>query len=246
MSFKKSNKTRIKLIDSKEKVDNLLYQLSKWYKKLGGRKARCQIILIGGASILCSYHFRNITEDIDVFGDFLKEAVNKVTDENNLPNDWFNKDFMNTDSYKIGLIEFAEYYKTFNQVLEVRVIKGAALIAMKLNASRLYKNDISDIAGILKEEKEKGNEITLDEIKRVYSKLYGSYEKLNIKSRLFIESLMTSKTFDEKYYELIREYEDDNWAILREAIENKKDISKAKEKFKSLNELIKEIKDNKQ
>jgi len=27
-----------KLIDSKAKLDNLLYQLSKWYKKLGGKK----------------------------------------------------------------------------------------------------------------------------------------------------------------------------------------------------------------
>lgn len=231
-----------KVIYSKERLNELLYKLSVAYKKIGGRKMRAQIVLVGGASILGVYHFRNMTDDIDMFGDFLKEAVNKITDENNLPEGWINTDFINTQSYTDKLYEFADFYKTFNQVLEVRIIKGAALIAMKLNASRLYKNDLSDIVGILNEERNNGNEIGLDEIKRTYTRLYKSYETLDTKSRKFIEEVINNKSFNDRYYKIVRSVEKENRVILKNAISKNKNISEVKDKFQSTSSIVRKLK----
>ena len=50
---------------TKESIDLYFNELSKEYKKLGGRNTPVEIILIGGAAIIESYGFRNMTTDID-------------------------------------------------------------------------------------------------------------------------------------------------------------------------------------
>lgn len=139
---------------TKENLNLYLNELSKEYKKLGGRKVPVEIILIGGAAIIENYGFREMTTDIDAIlpaVSIMKEAINRVGDRFGLPNGWLNADFTKTDSYSRQLSQYSVPYKTFNQVLNIRTVAGEYLIAMKLRAGRKYKNDFSDIVGILAE-----------------------------------------------------------------------------------------------
>ena len=50
---------------TKDNIDLYFKELSKEYKRLGGRNIPVEIVLIGGAAIVESYRFRNMTIDID-------------------------------------------------------------------------------------------------------------------------------------------------------------------------------------
>lgn len=76
-----------------------------------------EIILIGGASVLINYGFRETTYDIDAIIKSLgamKEAINTVGDRMGLPVGWLNTDFVNTNSYTPRLMEHSKYDKTFS------------------------------------------------------------------------------------------------------------------------------------
>ena len=123
----------------KEDLNQYLNELSKKLKKEFGRNARFEVILVGGGSVLLNYNFRNMTADLDYFvasGHSIKAAINRVTDKNDLSVSWMNTDFRKTESYTPELTKASKYYKTFNQVLTVRTIDGADLMAMKLKSFR--------------------------------------------------------------------------------------------------------------
>ena len=63
-----------------------------------------------------------------------------------------------------GLHEVSVYYRTFSNVLTIRTITAEYLLAMKLMSGRRYKNDLSDIVGILWEhqKKDKGFDLRAD------------------------------------------------------------------------------------
>ena len=135
---------------TKESLDTCLRELGKEFRKLNGTAMKAEITLIGGAAILANYGFRDNTYDVDAIiqaSSAMKDAINRVGDKMGLPNGWLNADFTRTSSYSPKLTAFSTYYKTFSNVLTVRTISGAYLVAMKLMAGRQYKNDISDIAG---------------------------------------------------------------------------------------------------
>jgi hypothetical protein len=133
---------------TKENLNACLSALAKEFRKLNGTNMPAEIILIGGASILANYGFRDMTYDID--------AVNRVGDRLGLPNGWLNMDFRNTKSYSSRLSEVSVYYKTFSNILTVRTVSAEYLIAIKLMSGRRYKNDLSDITGILWEHQNPG------------------------------------------------------------------------------------------
>lgn len=187
---------------TRNNLDDYLSKVAKEFRKLNGRKMRAEIILIGGASILANYGFRDSTYDIDALiraSSAMKDAINKVGDEYGLPNGWLNSDFTTTDSYSPNLIRYSKYYKTFGYVLDVRSVSGEYLVAMKLMSARQYKNDISDIVGILKEEKDNGNSITLDTIKTAVCNLYGDWNSLPQYSQNLITEIMKNDEYDKLY-----------------------------------------------
>ena len=142
------------VILGKEQIDNYLKKVAKQYRKLSGKSMPAEITLIGGASILVNYGFRDSTYDIDALihaASSMKDAINYVTDTMKLPNDWLNDDFKNTTSYTPKLVNYSVYYRTFSNVVTIRTITGEYLVAMKLKAFRKYKHDISDIVGIMRE-----------------------------------------------------------------------------------------------
>ena len=187
---------------TKENIDLYLNAVAKEYRKRVGKAMPAELILIGGASVLINYGFRNATTDVDAVieaASSMKDAINAVGDRMGLPNGWLNADFRQTESYSPKLAEVSVYYRTFSNVVRVRTVSAEYLIAMKLRAGRRYKNDLSDVIGILMEHGKRGTPITLEQIHRAVTELYGNWEVLPELSRQFIQDTISSGQIDALY-----------------------------------------------
>ena len=187
---------------TKGNIDLYLKELSKEYRKRGGKNMPAELILIGGASVLVNYGFRNMTTDIDAIiqaASSMKDAINRVGDRYNLPNGWLNADFKKTDSYSPKLVEFSSYYRSFSNVLTVRTVSAEHLVAMKLRSGRQYKSDLSDVLGILAEHEKRGIPITLAQIHKAVSDLYGHWSSLPEASQAFIKNVFENGKFEQLY-----------------------------------------------
>lgn len=201
---------------TKDNLDNYLKELAKEYRRVTGKNMPAEIVLAGGAAILVNYGFRDMTTDIDAIihaASSMKEAINRVGDRFGLPNKWINNDFMRTGSYSPKLDEISVYYRTFANVVTVRSIKGEYLIAMKLRAGRKYKNDLSDIIGVLAAHEHDSESITLDRINEAVESLYGGWDEFPENSKLFIEDAMKNGKFEE-IYSSVKEEEKQSKEIL--------------------------------
>ena len=208
---------------TKGNIDEYLKKLAKRFRKIPA-----EIILVGGASVLINYGFRQKSNDIDAViqaSSAMKDAINQIRDEEGLPQDWINSDFVHTSSYSPYLRMYAKHYRTFSNIVEIRTISGAYLIAMKLMSGRKYKNDLSDVVGILNEEHKNNNDITLADIQTAAKNLYGTYGNLPFDSRNFIEKLMEElKDDDEEIYKNLRENEIVNKQALMDFEEKYPDV----------------------
>lgn len=187
---------------TKESLDTYLKELAKQLRKLNGKAMPAEITLIGGASIIINYGFRDSTYDVDALihaSSAMKDAINYVTDTLGLPNGWLNEDFKNTRSYTPRLVNYSKYYRTFSNVLTVRTITGEYLVAMKLMAYRQYKHDISDIVGILREQQNSGYPLTFERINKAVKDLYDSWDNLSENARGMIESILANEDMDALY-----------------------------------------------
>ena len=211
---------------TKENLDSYLKELAKEFCKINGNKMPAEIILIGGASVLINYGFREMTYDMDAIiqaSSSMKDAINSVGDRMGLPNGWLNTDFMKTTSYTPKLIQYSKYYKTFSNVLRIRTVSAEYLVVMKLMAGRQYKNDLSDVVGILLEQEKSQQQICLEDIKKAAEKLYGGYDKLSEESRTFIETVYQNPDLTQLYAK-VREDEKTNKDILIEFEDNYPDV----------------------
>lgn len=187
---------------TKENLDYYLSRLAKEYRKRNGTQIRAEIVLIGGAAVLTNYGFRDMTYDIDAIirsSSSMKEAIHIVGDELGLPNGWLNSDFTKTASYSPKLLQYSKFYKHFGYVLDVRTISREYLVAMKLMSGRKYKNDLSDIVGILYEEQKQGNPLSLEQIETAVCNLYGSWDKLPSDSISFINEILEKNDLSHLY-----------------------------------------------
>lgn len=187
---------------TKENLNSYLKELAKEFRRLNGTIMPAEIILIGGASILANYGFREMTYDMDAIinaSTAMKEAINKVGDKLGLPNGWLNTDFIHTKSYSRRLTEVSVFYKTFSNILTVRTIAAEYLVAMKLMSGRQYKNDLSDIAGILLEHKKLGKPILRADIDKAVEILYDDWSKIPVNSKVFIDTIFASGDYETLY-----------------------------------------------
>lgn len=201
---------------TKDDLDNCLKELAKEFCKRNGNKIPAKIILVGGASVLINYGFREMTYDMDAIiwsSGAMKDAINSVAEKLSLPAGWLNTDFVKTDSYTPRLTEHSKYYRTFANIMQVRTVSDEYLIAMKLMAGRQYKNDLSDIVGILIEQEERGDAFTFDRIKKAVIDLYDSYNKIPKNSRIFIESIYDKADLG-SFYQQCRQLELENKDVL--------------------------------
>lgn len=184
---------------TKENIDLYLKELAKAYRKQVGKGMPAELVLIGGASVLINYGFRNMTTDVDALikgASAMKDAINAVGDKYNLPNGWLNADFMHTESYSPKLAEHAKHYRTFFNVLELYTVSAEYLIAMKLRSGRQYKSDLSDVLGILAEHEKKGSPISMERIQTAVVELYEDWNALPESSRNFIGNVMDNGDFE--------------------------------------------------
>lgn len=188
---------------TKENLDFYLQKIGKEFRRLNGNRMPAEIILIGGASVLANYGFRDDTYDFDAViqaSSAMKEAINHVGDELGLPNGWFNSDFTRTKSFSPKLSHHSKYYKTFSNVLTVRTVSGEYLVAMKLMALRQYKNDLSDIVGILWEEQQNGKPLSFNDIGKAVCDLYGSWNALPCEAMTEIKEILKHNNLKNLYY----------------------------------------------
>ncbi len=193
---------------TKENLDTYLKELAKQFRKLNGKAMPAEITLIGGASILINYGFRDSTYDVDALihaSSAMKDAINYVTDTLGLPNGWLNEDFKNTRSYTPRLVNYSKYYRTFSNVLTVRTITGEYLVAMKLMAYRQYKHDISDIVGILREQQNSGDPLTFERINKAVTDLYDGWGNLPDDAKRMIEIILADEDMDALYEAYVNE-----------------------------------------
>ena len=189
----------------KKELDIYLRELGKEYRKLAGKKSPAEIVLIGGGAILANYNFRTSTTDVDAIihaASAMKEAINRVGDKYYLANRWLNEDFVRTVSYSPKIEEFSQFYRQYSNVLQVRTIKAEYIIAMKLRAGRKYKNDFSDIIGVLMEHEEKNEHISYRDIDRAVIDLYGSWNAITEEAQTFLKDVLSCKDLAERYVEL--------------------------------------------
>lgn len=108
-------------------------------------------------------------------------------------------------------------------MLQIRTVSAEYLVVMKLMAGRQYKNDLSDVVGILIEQQSIGKEISLDCIKKAANELYDGYSNLPEMSRVFIESVYEAENLS-ALYKQIREDEKQNKDILLEFQDDYPDV----------------------
>lgn len=201
---------------TKENLDGYLKELAKEFRKKNGTRMPAEIILIGGASILINYGFREMTYDMDAIiksSGAMKEVINTVGDRLGLPVGWLNTDFVNTNSYTLRLAEHSKYYKTFSNILQIRTVSAEYLVAMKLMAGRQYKNDLSDIVGVLIEQEKRDEPLSFEKIQQAVVDLYDSYDKIPEDSRTFMEAVYKKEDL-QVFYKQCRELEQENKDVL--------------------------------
>jgi hypothetical protein len=193
---------------NKTNLDFYLKEFAKNFRKLNGNNLPAEIILVGGASVLTNYSFRQSTTDIDAVilaSSVVQEVVNIVSAKYDLPGDWLNTDFKKTNSYSEKLREVSKHYKTFSNIVDIRTVSEEYLIAMKLMAGREYKHDMSDIVGIIWEQQKKRNPMTIDKIKKAVIELYGNWKNLPENSRKYLNRILKNNDYEKLYYEMKNE-----------------------------------------
>ena len=211
---------------TKENLDKYLKELAKEFRKRNGKSMPAEIILIGGASVIVNYGFREMTYDMDALinaASSMKDAINAVGDRNGLPTGWLNDDFKKTESYTDKIVLYSKHYRTFYGVLNVRTVTGAYLVAMKLRSGREYKYDRSDIIGILWEQEKAGDPLTIERIKTAVEELYGSYDVIAEDVKAFIEYAIRDGNYG-ALYESVRQEEVENKENLLEYQEVKPNV----------------------
>lgn len=196
----------MKIALTRSTINHLLYLIAKDYKKQNKSNPDCEVILVGGASILLNYDFRSETTDIDSIiraSSTFKEIANKIGDEYHLPNGWINTDFIKTKSYSSKLIEHSKFYKKFYGCLSVRTVSAEYLVAMKLKSLRVYKHDLSDVIGIIKEQEEFENPISFESINNAYRELYN--EPMPKEAVDFLTKVFDSNSLSDLFYETVDE-----------------------------------------
>jgi hypothetical protein len=181
-----------------------LKELAKEYKKRG-RGTPAEMILVGGASVLINYEFRMASYDIDAdynAPSVMKEAINVVGDKYGLPNGWVNADFKKTASYSPKIVQYSQYYKTFSGVLMIRTVRAEYLVAMKLVSGRQYKKDLSDIAGIVLEQKKAEKPLSYEMIDKAICNLYGGWQDVSDYAKEVLDRVLSSDDLEKLFISL--------------------------------------------
>lgn len=178
---------------NRQDIDKYLNTLGKCLRKRSkNTDFEFEIIIVGGASIVLNYDFRQSTLDIDAYTSKLtsiKEGIREIQEKFDLEDNWLNSDFKFTPSYTENLRTYAKFYKNYYGILNVYTITGEYMICMKLVAFRSERTDIDDIMGIINNSTKN---ITYDTINSAMYKLYNGWDRVSNEAKLFIKKLLCS------------------------------------------------------
>lgn len=237
---------------TRENLDACLKEVAKEYKKQTHGSVRAEIILVGGAAVLASYGFREVTNDIDAIIDaesVMRDVIAAVGDRLNLPNGWLNADFKNTSSFSWKLVQHSEHYKTFSNIVEIRTVRAEYLVAMKLKAGRLYKKDMSDVVGILNEQQKANHPLTYEMIDRAVCELYDNWDGIDDYCIDLLRTALSASDISLVFDSVIQQENDAKESVVEinkkyDGLVNEDNVSdiiqKALEKKKSLSQKPKE------
>jgi predicted DNA-binding transcriptional regulator len=230
---------------------DILSDLGKEYKKRGGKNTPAEIIITGGAAILMQYSYRQSSYDVDAIihaSGAIKDAANAVAEKYGLAHDWLNSDFMRTTSYSKKLEQHSRYVATRSNILTIRVVDAEYLLATKLKSGREYKHDLSDIAGIIIEEKAKNPAFSKEDVINAFYDMYGMDSEIDdtVKS-IMGEAFSTNepeklleriKSEEQEATELLKDFEKDYNNVLNdENVHAILENIKAKKQIKSDNRI---------
>jgi hypothetical protein len=187
---------------NKENIETYLNDFAKEYTRLINKKNPLKIILVGGASVLLNYNFRKATNDIDYSNpksEFIDNAVEKTAKKHGLFANWLNNEFRKTASYSDKLTDISVFYKKISNMVEIRTVGPEYLIAMKLMAFRDHKHDLSDIAGILMENKENNKPLKKENVENAIITLYGDINKLPKNAILLLNNIFKKDDYKRDY-----------------------------------------------
>ena len=201
---------------TKDNLDEILGELGKAFRKMNGTKIPAEIILIGGAAIVAGYGFRESTTDIDALiqaSSAMKDAIRKIGDKYGFSRDWINQDFKKTSSYSDAIVQHSIPYRTFSNIMHVRILPPEYVVAMKLAALRQYKYDFSDVVGVIME-----SHISRERVENAVKNLYGGMERLVSaeKAASLLDDIYSSTNL-KNLYTIYRNKEIEGFEILRQA-----------------------------
>ena len=140
-----------------------------------GIKDRIYFYVVGGASIIMNFSFRESTQDIDAYyvkDETINQIIADIANEMEISKKWINDDFINTPSYSKKIFEVAKIYSIYRRILYVYTLHPKYLIAMKLKSSRATGGDHDDIIKMIFELKLSGSKLTFNEVMEAYDYLY--------------------------------------------------------------------------
>ena len=100
------------------------------------------------------------------------------------------------------------------EIINVRTIKDEYLIAMKLMSGRIYKNDISDIIGIIISNKKNGKDVTYDMIDKAIKNLYGSWDGVDKDIIKILDDILSTNNLEELYNKTISEEQNSRQSLI--------------------------------
>ena len=92
-------------------------------------------------------------------------------------------------------------------MLNIRTISAEYLVAMKLMSGRRYKKDLSDIIGILSEQKRMGKSLSYQQIDCAVRNLYGGWDNISEYAIQVLKAALDSENLKELFMEQEREEE---------------------------------------
>lgn len=132
----------------RENIDIYLKEVAKEYRKQVGKRMPAKLILIGDASVLLNYGFRNMTTDIDAVilaASSMKDVINKVGDHFGLPDDWLNAAFPLPDesqSFIESVMANGNNVDKIAENLQKKADKATVLTELRRRKKHFEANDL--------------------------------------------------------------------------------------------------------
>lgn len=184
---------------NKDNFDSLITEFSQMLKNRFPNSL-FQMTIVGSCAIMLNYDFKTSVADIDVIMEsfsLYQDELLKISEKYEFPEYWINNHFMESPGFTEKIYNITALYKVYLDVLQVYYIPQEYLFATKFKAGRTNRNDICDILDMLIECKNKGIDITVQNIQAAYEYLYGSIDSMPDISKVILLEMENGTSCEE-------------------------------------------------